>query len=136
MFRLVFGSVSCVFDTSDTLMIAIYIQWNLYKAEICSMWTNSIVPARRMCYLFCIMRKFVQCGKYFRSHAVLPYTSFTVYIYIYISSCNVYKLCVSSFVLICLYLMTAWYGVQDFIWLATFPLRPGLLWILWNKTKI
>jgi hypothetical protein len=27
------------------------------------------------------MRKFVQCGKYFRSHAVPPYTSFTVYIY-------------------------------------------------------
>jgi hypothetical protein len=24
------------------------------------------------------MRKFVQCGKYFRSHAVPPYTSFTV----------------------------------------------------------
>jgi hypothetical protein len=30
------------------------------------------------CYLFCIMRKFVQCGKYFRSHAVPPYTRFTV----------------------------------------------------------
>jgi hypothetical protein len=29
-------------------------------------------------YLFCIMRKFVQCGKYFRPHAVPPYTSFTV----------------------------------------------------------
>jgi hypothetical protein len=30
---------------------------------------------------FCIMRKLVQCGKYFRSRAVPPYTSFTVYIY-------------------------------------------------------
>jgi hypothetical protein len=28
---------------------------------------------------FCIMRKLVQCGKYFRSHAVPPYTSFTVH---------------------------------------------------------
>jgi hypothetical protein len=27
---------------------------------------------------FCIMRKLVQCGKYFQSHAVPPYTSFTV----------------------------------------------------------
>jgi hypothetical protein len=27
------------------------------------------------------MRKLVQCGKYFRSRAVPPYTSFTVYIY-------------------------------------------------------
>jgi ATP-dependent DNA helicase Q1 len=27
---------------------------------------------------FCIMRKLVQCGKYFRSRAVPPYTSFTV----------------------------------------------------------
>jgi hypothetical protein len=26
------------------------------------------------------MRKLVQCGKYFRSRAVPPYTSFTVYI--------------------------------------------------------
>jgi hypothetical protein len=26
------------------------------------------------------MRKFVQCGKYFRSQAVPPYTSFTVYV--------------------------------------------------------
>jgi hypothetical protein len=33
---------------------------------------------KNQCYLFCIMRKFVQCGKYFRSHAVPPYTSFTV----------------------------------------------------------
>jgi hypothetical protein len=28
---------------------------------------------------FCIMRKLVQCGKYFRSLAVPPYTSFTVF---------------------------------------------------------
>jgi hypothetical protein len=34
---------------------------------------------KNQCYLFCIMRKFVKCGKYFRSHAVPPYTSFTVY---------------------------------------------------------
>jgi hypothetical protein len=34
---------------------------------------------KNQCYLFCIMRKFVQCGKYFRSHAVPPYTSFTVH---------------------------------------------------------
>jgi hypothetical protein len=34
---------------------------------------------KNQCYLFCIRRKFVQCGKYFRSHAVPPYTSFTVY---------------------------------------------------------
>jgi hypothetical protein len=34
---------------------------------------------KNQCYLFCIMQKFVQCGKYFRSHAVPPYTSFTVY---------------------------------------------------------
>jgi hypothetical protein len=33
---------------------------------------------KNQCYLFCIIRKFVQCGKYFRSHAVPPYTSFTV----------------------------------------------------------
>jgi hypothetical protein len=32
---------------------------------------------KNQCYLFCIMRKFAQCGKYFRSHAVPPYTSFT-----------------------------------------------------------
>jgi hypothetical protein len=37
---------------------------------------------RNQCYLFCIRRKFVQCGKYFRSHAVPPYTSFTVYNYV------------------------------------------------------
>jgi hypothetical protein len=36
---------------------------------------------KNQCYLFCIMRKFVQCGKYFRSHAVPPYTSFTVFRY-------------------------------------------------------
>jgi hypothetical protein len=34
---------------------------------------------KNQCYLFCIMRKFVQCGKYFLSHAVPPYTSFTVF---------------------------------------------------------
>jgi hypothetical protein len=28
---------------------------------------------------FCIMRKLVQCGQYFRSRAVPPYTSFTVF---------------------------------------------------------
>jgi hypothetical protein len=33
---------------------------------------------KNQCYLFCKLRKFVQCGKYFRSHAVPPYTSFTV----------------------------------------------------------
>jgi hypothetical protein len=33
---------------------------------------------KNQCYLFCIMRKFVQCGKYFRSHAVPPSTCFTV----------------------------------------------------------
>jgi hypothetical protein len=34
----------------------------------------------------CIRRKFAQCGKYFRSHAVPHYTSFTVYnLYVYIS---------------------------------------------------
>jgi hypothetical protein len=26
--------------------------------------------------------------------------------------------------------------VQDFIWLVTLPVRPGLLWILWNMNKI
>jgi hypothetical protein len=39
--------------------------------------------------------------------------------------------------LICLYLMTtAQCGVQDFIWLVTVPVRPGLLWILWNMNKL
>jgi hypothetical protein len=42
--------------------------------------------------------------------------------YLYISSCNVYMYCVSSFMLICLYLMmTARCEVQDFIWLVTLP---------------
>jgi hypothetical protein len=50
------------------------IRRNLNKAEICSMCPGQ----KNQCYLFCIMRKFVQCGKYFRSHAVPPYTSFTV----------------------------------------------------------
>jgi hypothetical protein len=31
------------------------------------------------------MRKLVQCGKYFRSHAVPPYTSFTVFAFCHIS---------------------------------------------------
>jgi hypothetical protein len=31
---------------------------------------------------FYIMRKLVQCGKYFRSHAVPPYTSFTVLLFV------------------------------------------------------
>jgi hypothetical protein len=34
---------------------------------------------KNQCYLFCIVRKFVHCGKYFRSHAVPPYTRFTVF---------------------------------------------------------
>jgi hypothetical protein len=49
----------------------------------------------------------------------------------------VYVWCVSSFMLICLYLMTtAQCGVQDFIWLVTLPVRPGLLWTLWNMNKL
>jgi hypothetical protein len=43
---------------------------------------------------------------------------------------------ISSFMLICLYLMTAQCGVQDFIWLVTLPVRPGLLWILWKMNKL
>jgi hypothetical protein len=47
--------------------------------------------------------------------------------------CNVYLV----FMLICLYLMTTEQcGVQDFIWLVTLPVRPGLLWILWNMNKL
>jgi hypothetical protein len=42
---------------------------------------------KNQCYLFCIMRKFVQRGKYFRSHAVPPYTSVTVRIFL--SSSNI-----------------------------------------------
>jgi hypothetical protein len=41
--------------------------------------------------------------------------------------------------LICLYLMTARcevHGFIWFIWLVTLPVRPGLLWILWNMNKI
>jgi hypothetical protein len=28
------------------------LQWNLNKAEICSMWTNSVVPARRISVIY------------------------------------------------------------------------------------
>jgi hypothetical protein len=61
-----------------------------------------------------------------------------IYIYIYIYPlvmyiCNVYLV----FKLIRLYLMTtARCEVQNFIRLVTLPLRPGLLWLLWNMNKI
>jgi hypothetical protein len=45
---------------------------------------------KNQCHLFCIMRKFVQCGKYFRSHAVPPYTSFTVF-FILKEECSSYR---------------------------------------------
>jgi hypothetical protein len=49
----------------------------------------------------------------------------------------VYMWCVSSCMLVCLYLMTtAQCGVQDFILLVTLPVRPGLLWILRNMNKL
>jgi hypothetical protein len=62
------------------------IRRNLNKAEIFQLFNVNKFNSpgqKNQCYLYCIMRKFVQCGKYFRSHAVPPYTSFTVYIYIY-----------------------------------------------------
>jgi hypothetical protein len=70
--------------TNKILILKMHIQWNLYKAEL-ELGGNLLnvnkfySPGQKnQCYLFCITRKFVQCGKYFRSHAVPPYTSFTV----------------------------------------------------------
>jgi hypothetical protein len=52
---------------------------NVNKEETCSVWTNSMVPARRISVnLFCITRNLGQCGKYIRSLAIPLWTSFTV----------------------------------------------------------
>jgi hypothetical protein len=82
---------------------------------------------------FCIMRKLVQCGKYFRSLALPPYTSFTVLVWgtlqVILIYGKLYTLDIWCTHLQNLFCHTDSHGQSVFLWASR---ETFLCWYIWH----